>query len=89
MKVVSSKVWKTYSALNQWDYVHQGNSRPWMKKRLRSSGTLLSFKEGHYHVQLQWYDQKIESVPSNHNAALRILERVEKDLEKRVFTIST
>ena len=49
-------------------------------KLLRDSITI---KDGLYHVKLQWYEDKVKSVPSNHTAALRILEKVTKDLEKK------
>lgn len=49
-------------------------------KQFRDSTT---FKDSLYHVQLQWYEDKIKSVPSNHNAALRILEKVNKNLDKK------
>ena len=43
----------------------------------------ISFRDGRYYVQLPWYEDKVELVPSNLNAALRIFERVVKDLEKK------
>ena len=35
----------------------------------------ISFKDGHYHVELPWYQDKINLVPSNHFVPLRVLDR--------------
>ena len=42
----------------------------------------ISFKDGHYHVELPWYQDKINLVPSNHFVALKVLDRT-IDLLKR------
>ena len=41
------------------------------------------FKEGKYHVELPWYDDVLEAVPSNHKVALAALYRVKKRLEEQ------
>ena len=33
------------------------------------------FQDGHYHVSLPWYEEKIKHVPSNHSVALKVLDR--------------
>ena len=35
----------------------------------------IKFKDGHYHVELPWHQEKINAVPSNHNIALKVLDR--------------
>ena len=53
------------------------------KEKVRKFRDSISFRDGRYYVQLPWYEDKVESVPSNHNATLRSLEMVVKDLEKK------
>ena len=43
-------------------------------EKIRKFRDSLSFRDGIYYVQLPWYEDKLESVPSNHNAALRSLK---------------
>ena len=43
----------------------------------------IEFKDGKYHVSLPWYPDKLKSVPSNHNIALSILDKVLDSLHKR------
>ena len=44
------------------------------------------FKEGKYHVELPWHFDKVEAVPSNHNVALKVLDRTMKYLDKKGLT---
>ena len=50
-----------------------------MKNRFRDG---ISFKDGHYHVELPWYQDNIDLVPSNNFVALKVLGRT-IDLLKR------
>ena len=43
----------------------------------------ISFKDGHYNVELPWYQDKIESVPSNHFVALKVLDRTLDYLKRK------
>ena len=43
----------------------------------------ISFKDGHYHVELPWYQNKINSAPSNHFVALRVLDRTTDFLKRK------
>ena len=53
------------------------------EEKVRKFRDSILFKDGRYYVQQQWYEDKVESMTSNHNAALRILENVVKDPEKK------
>ena len=43
----------------------------------------ISLQDGRYHVELPWNDEVISKVPSNHKAALSVLDKVVKDLDKK------
>ena len=43
----------------------------------------ITFEDGHYNVELPWYPDKIESVPSNHYVALKVLDRTLDHLKKK------
>ena len=43
----------------------------------------ISFKDGHYQVELPWYQDKINLVPSNHFVALRVLDRTIDFLKRK------
>ena len=43
----------------------------------------IKLREGHYHVNLPWYPEKISQVPSNHYVALKVLDRTLDHLNKR------
>ena len=43
----------------------------------------ISFRDGHYHVSLPWYSDKVSKVPSNHQVALKVLDRTVNILEKK------
>ena len=42
----------------------------------------ISYKDGHYFIDLPWYQDKVNLVPSNHNIALKVLSRVTSQLQK-------
>ena len=42
----------------------------------------IKFEDGHYNVKLPWHEDVLEKVPSNHNVALTVMDRVSKKLEK-------
>ena len=46
----------------------------------------IRFDEGHYHVELPWYSEKVNSVPSNHFVALKVLDRTVKHLDNKGLT---
>ena len=46
----------------------------------------LEFKDGHYLIELPWYDDLIDKVPSNYHIALSTLNRVLKNLVSRGLT---
>ena len=46
----------------------------------------INFKDGHYHVELPWYPDKIDLVPSNHFVALKVLDRTLSHLRKKGLT---
>ena len=43
----------------------------------------ISFQEGYYNVELPWYPDKINLVPSNHFIALKVLDRTMNFLQKK------
>ena len=43
----------------------------------------ITFKDGFYHVELPWYSDKINLVPSNYFIALKVLDRTMFHLEKK------
>ncbi|XP_064104051.1 uncharacterized protein LOC135213882 [Macrobrachium nipponense] len=43
----------------------------------------ISFDNGFYHVELPWYTDKIDSVPSNHFVSLKVLDRTVEYLGKK------
>ena len=43
----------------------------------------IDFKEGKYHVEIPWYDDVLEEVPSNHQVALAALHGVKQKLLKQ------
>ena len=42
----------------------------------------IKFEDGQYNVKLPWHEDVLEKVPSNHNVALTVMDRVSKKLEK-------
>ena len=42
----------------------------------------IKFEDGYYNVKLPWHEDVLEKVPSNHNVALTVMDRVSKKLEK-------
>ena len=42
----------------------------------------ITYKDGHYCVELPWYQDKVNLVPSNHNIALKVLSKVILQLQK-------
>ena len=42
----------------------------------------IKFEDGHYNVKLPWHKDVLEKVPSNHNVALTVMDRVSKNIEK-------
>ena len=43
----------------------------------------IEFRNGYYNVELPWYEDKIDLVPSNHFVALKVLDRTVEHLEKK------
>ena len=43
----------------------------------------ISLRDGRYHIELPWKDKVISKVPSNHKAALSVLDKVVKDPDKK------
>ena len=43
----------------------------------------ITFKDGYYNVELPWYQDKIELVPSNHFVALKVLDRTVEHLKRK------
>ena len=43
----------------------------------------IQLKDGHYHVNLPWYEDKIDKVPSNSFIALKVLDRTVEHLNKK------
>lgn len=43
----------------------------------------ISFKGGHHQVELSWHQDKIQSVPSNHSVALKVLDRTLETLKRK------
>ena len=43
----------------------------------------ITFQDGHYHVSLPWYSEKINSVPSNHSVALKVLDKTIQSLNNK------
>ena len=41
------------------------------------------FKDGHYHVELPWHEDKLHLVPSNFNVALKVLDRTMSTLKRK------
>ena len=46
----------------------------------------ITFKDGYYHVELPWFTDKVDLVPSNHFVALKVLDRTLNHLEKKGLT---
>ena len=46
----------------------------------------IKFEDGHYHVELPWQSDKVNSVPSNHSVALKVLDRTIKHLDNKGLT---
>ena len=45
----------------------------------------ITYKDGHYCIDLPWYQDKVNLVPSNHNIALKVLSKVTSQLQKNRF----
>ena len=43
----------------------------------------IEFKEGKYHIEIPWYEEVLQAVPSNHQVALAALRRVTQKLQKQ------
>ena len=43
----------------------------------------ITFQDGYYNVELPWYQDKIELVPSNHFVALKVLDRTVEHLKRK------
>ena len=43
----------------------------------------ISLHDGKYHVSIPWKEDVVDLVPSNHKVALAVLDRVNKDLDKK------
>ena len=46
----------------------------------------IEFKDGFYNVELPWYPDKVDLVPSNHFVALKVLDRTIKHLKQKGLT---
>ena len=46
----------------------------------------ISFDDGHYNIELPWYPDKVDKVPSNHFVALKVLDRTLQHLERKGLT---
>ncbi len=46
----------------------------------------IEFKDGHYFVELPWQQEKVKAVPSNHNVALKVLDRTLSQLNNKNLT---
>ena len=46
----------------------------------------IQFKDGSYYVELPWYPDKIDLVPSNHFVALKVLDRTMEHLRRKELT---
>ena len=44
----------------------------------------IEFKDGKYHINLPWIEEKLPLLPSNHNIALSVLNRVHENLKKKI-----
>jgi len=43
----------------------------------------IEFKDGKYHIKLPWIEEKVALLPSNHNIALSVLNRVYDNLKRK------
>ena len=53
------------------------------KEQIENFKQGISFQDGFYYVELPWYPDKINLVPSNHFIALKVLDRTRHHLQKR------
>ena len=51
--------------------------------RIQQFNDNILFKDNRYYVDLPWYSEKVNQVPSNHQVALAVLNRVYKNLESK------
>lgn len=49
--------------------------KTWLYRQKTSGQIQGRNKDGHYHVELPWHQEKVNAVPSNHNVALKVLDR--------------
>ena len=52
-------------------------------EQIRKFENGITFEDGHYNVELPWYTDKIDSVPSNHFVALKVLDRTLDHLKRK------
>ena len=52
------------------------------KIKIREFEESIEFRDNAYHVKLPWHEDKIETVPSNHSVALKVLDKVTKKLSQ-------
>ena len=53
------------------------------KAKIREFEESIEYKDNSYHIKLPWHEDKISSVPSNHEVALSVLNRVVTKLENQ------
>lgn len=52
-------------------------------KQIKQYKNSISFKEYAYYIELPWNKDKLILVPSNYAVALKVLDRIVKNLEKK------
>ena len=53
------------------------------KEKIREFENSIEYKDNAYHIKLPWHEDKINTVPSNHEIALAVLNRVFAKLENQ------
>ena len=52
---------------------------------MREFDESIEYKDNSYHIILPWHEDQISSVPSNHEVALSVLNRIVTKLENQVL----
>ena len=61
----------------------QESTSDYDKAKIREFEESIEYKDNSYHIKLPWHEDKISSVPSNHEVALSVLNRVVTKLENQ------
>ena len=63
------------------DKFEENNNNSYDNDKIREFRENISYINNKYYIKLPWYEDKLEKVPSNHNIALAVLDKVVNKLE--------